>query len=212
MTNTCRFSRQSGRTFVLIAVAVGALAAGLMVSSKLMERTQDLRAAQVFPEARPLPEFELHRPDGDPLTPEHLRGQWSLVFFGFTNCPDICPDTLAVLDSILQDLDTMGAAEKPQVVFISVDPERDDAEALADYVGWFNEDFIAATGSQEALKSLTGKLGVVYFLGEPDDSGFYNVDHSASIMIVDPQGRVFGRFAPPFDRQAMAADLFTLVR
>jgi len=212
MSKTPSSNGQSGRTFILIAVALAALAVGLMVSSKLMERTRDLRAAQVYPEARPLPEFELRRASGEPLTREDLRGQWSLIFFGFTNCPDICPDTLAVLDSIMADLDTMGAARKPQVVFVSVDPQRDDAAALANYVGWFNEEFVAATGSQAALDSFTRGLGVVYFLGEPDDSGFYSVDHSASVMIVDPEGRVFGRFAPPLDRQAMAADLFALAR
>ncbi|RFF27670.1 MULTISPECIES: SCO family protein [unclassified Wenzhouxiangella] len=203
----------SGRIFLMIVIALAAIATGIVVSSILFDRTQELRAAQAFPEARPLPDFELRTGGGEAFTPESLKGQWSLLFFGFTNCPDICPDTLAVLDAAIEDLDTKGAESKPQVVFISVDPERDDAEALRDYVGWFDESFIGATGSEAELKSLTKNLGIYYALDEPDpESGFYTVDHSASILIVDPRGRLYGRFAPPLDRQAITADLFALAR
>jgi len=204
---------QSGRIFLIIVIALAAIATGIVVSSILFDRTQELRAAQAFPEVRPLPEFELRTAAGEALTPADLQGQWSLLFFGFTNCPDICPDTLAVLDAAIEELDVMGGDSMPQVVFISVDPERDDGEALADYVRWFDEDFVGATGSREALDSLTEELGIFYALDDPDpDSGFYTVDHSASVLIVDPQGRLYGRFAPPLERQAVAADLFALTR
>jgi protein SCO1/2 len=204
---------QSGRIFLIVVIAVAAIAAGIAVSSVLLDRSQELRAAQAFPQARPLPEFELRTAAGETLTPEDLKGQWSLMFFGFTNCPDICPDTLAVLDSAVESLDTMGAASKPQVIFVSVDPGRDDAEALGDYVRWFDESFIGATGSEEQLAALTKQLGIYFALDEPDpETGFYTVDHSASILIVDPQGRLYGRFGPPLDRQAIAADLFALAR
>lgn len=206
------FRPSYGRTFILVVVALAAIAVGIVVSSKLFDRSQELRAAQAFPEARPLPEFELETAAGEPLTREDLEGKWSLLFFGFTNCPDICPDTLAVLDAVMGDLDTMGREQKPQVVFVSVDPERDAGEALSEYVAWFNPNFIGATGSPEALESFTRQLGVVYYLGEPGEDGYYSVDHSASVMIVDPQGRLYGRFAPPLERQAIAADLFALGR
>ena len=204
---------QSGRIFFVIVIALAAIAGGIVVSSILFERSQELRAAQPYPEKRPLPEFELRTGAGEALTPEDLTGRWSLLFFGFTNCPDICPDTLAVLDAAIEDLDTMGANSRPRVVFVSVDPQRDDAEALADYVSWFDEDFVGATGDEAALASLTEQLGIYFALDEPDpDSGFYSVNHSASILIVDPQGRVYGRFAPPLERRAIAADLFALGR
>ncbi len=204
---------QRGRIFLMIVIAIGALAVGLMVSSTLMDRTQELRTARAFPEARPMPRFELTTTEGEALTRDSFLDQWSLLFFGFTNCPDICPDTLALLSAVMDDLDTTGASAKPQVVFVSVDPERDDRAALADYVGWFNDDFIGASGSDESLQALTRDLGLIYFLGEPDeDSGFYSVDHSASVLIIDPEARVFGRFAPPLDRQGIVADLFALSR
>lgn len=213
MMPTAPLPRQTGRIFLMIVIALAAIATGIVVSSALFDRTQELRAAQAFPEARPLPDFELRTAEGETLTPADLEGRWSLMFFGFTNCPDICPDTLAVLDAAIESLDTMGATSKPRVVFVSVDPARDDAEALRDYVRWFDEDFVGATGDDEVLKSLTRDLGIFYALDEPDpDTGFYTVDHSASILIVNPEGRVYGRFAPPLDRQAIAADLFALAR
>lgn len=213
MTHSPTPRAASGRIFLIVVIALAAIATGLVVSSVLFDRSQELRAARAFPEPRPMPEFELHDASGEALTSEDLQGQWSLMFFGFTNCPDICPDTLAVLGAAVDDLENMGASSKPQVVFVSVDPARDDGEALGDYVRWFDEDFIGATGSEEALESLTSELGIYFALDEPDpDSGFYTVDHSASVMIIDPQGRIYGRFAPPFDRQDIAADLFALAR
>jgi protein SCO1/2 len=204
---------QSGRIFLVIVIALAAMATGLVVFSALFDRTQELRAAQPFPEARPMPEFELRTAAGEPLTSDDLKGRWSLVFFGFTNCPDICPDTLAVLDAVKNELETMKAAAQPQVVFVSVDPGRDDARALGEYVAMFDESFIGATASPEAIADFTRQLGVYFNLDEPDpQTGFYTVDHSASIYIVDPQGRLYGRFSPPLDRQAIAADLFALVR
>lgn len=213
MRNTLSLGRQRGRIFLMVVIAIGALAAGLVISSILFDRTLELRSARAFPEARPLPQFELTTAEGEALTRDSFRGQWSLLFFGFTNCPDICPDTLALLAAVMDDLDTTGATSKPRVVFVSVDPERDDRAALADYVDWFDDDFVGASGSDEQLQALTSELGLIYFLGEPDeDSGFYSVDHSASVMIIDPEARVFGRFAPPLDRQGIVADLFALSR
>lgn len=203
----------SGRIFLLIVIALGAIAAGIVISSMLLDRSQELRTAQIFPDARPLPEFELRAAAGESLTSADLKGRWSLIFFGFTNCPDICPDTMAMLHSVIASLDTMGAASKPQVIFISLDPGRDDAEALKAYVHSFDEDFIGATADADQLEKLTRSLGIYYALGEPEpDSGYYTVDHSASILIIDPQGRLLGRFVPPLDRQAVAADLFALTR
>jgi protein SCO1/2 len=212
MNRTLPPSPQSGRIFTIVVLGLAAICAGVVVSSMLFDRSQELRAARPFPEARPLPEFELQKGQGGTLTPDDLRGRWSLLFFGFTNCPDICPDTLAVLDAVKDNLETMKAAEQPQVVFVSVDPGRDDAEALSEYVTWFDESFIGATASPEALDELTRQLGIFFSLEEPDESGFYTVDHAGSILIVDPQGRLYGRFPQPLDRQAIAADLFALVR
>jgi protein SCO1 len=213
MNDQPRHSHQSGRIFIIIAVAVAAIAAGIIVSSNLMQRTMDLREAQLFPQPRLIDDFELETAAGESFTRADLEGQWTLLFAGFTNCPDICPDTLAVLAQTMRELDIMRREEKPQVVFLSVDPERDQGEHLADYVAWFHEDFIGVTGDEPQLERFTRQLGLVYFREEPDeDSGFYNVDHSASILIIDPQGRLYGRFGPAVSSEDVTADVFALTR
>ncbi len=202
---------QRGRIFVFAAILVAALAAGLFASRLMIERTQELRAAQLFPTPRALTEFQMETAAGEPFTRSDLEGQWSLLFFGFTNCPDICPDTLAMLSQAMDQLRLMRREELPQVVFVSVDPERDQGELLEEYVHWFDPEFTAVTGSEEQLQALTRQLGIVYYRETPDENtGFYNVDHSAAVMIVDPQGRLHGRFSHPLVPDDVVADLFRI--
>ncbi len=205
--------RSRGRTFLMIATAILALAAGLILASQIMYRSADWRAAQLFPTPRVIADFELETAAGEGFSRADLKGQWNLLFFGFTNCPDVCPDTLAMLAASMEQLELMRRDEKPQVIFVSVDPERDQGALLEDYVSWFNADFVAVTGSEPQLLALTRQLGVVYFHEAPDqDTGFYNVDHSASVLIVDPEARLFGRFAHPLVPEDVTADLFQLTR
>jgi protein SCO1 len=203
--------REHGRVFLILIVMVAAIAAGLIVANNMMQRTAEWRAAQLFPTPRLVADFELHTATGEPFSRANLQGQWNLLFFGFTNCPDVCPDTLAMLAETMRQLELMRRDVKPQVVFVSVDPERDQGELLADYVQWFDSDFVAVTGDERQLLALSRQLGIVYFHEEPDeDTGFYNVDHSASVLIVDPEGRLYGRFAHPLVPAEITADLFQL--
>jgi protein SCO1/2 len=99
----------------------------------------------------------------------------------------------------------------PEVVFVSVDPQRDQGELLSDYVAWFDEAFTAVTGNDEQLASLTQQLGVIFVRDEADpQTGYYNVDHSAAVMIIDPEGRLYGRFGHPLDPDDVTADLFQI--
>lgn len=212
----CRYSpirRQDGRVFLLAITAILALVAGLIFANSVMQRSADWRAAQLFPTPRVIADFELETATGERFSRADLKGQWNLLFFGFTNCPDVCPDTLAMLATSMDQLGLMRREEKPQVIFVSVDPERDQGELLEDYVNWFNADFLAVTGNEAQLQALTRQLGVVYFREAPDEqTGFYNVDHSASVLIVDPEARLFGRFAHPLVPDDVTADLFQLTR
>ena len=133
-----------------------------------------------------------------------------MLFFGFTHCPDICPTSLAEFKQVWAKLDAQGKGKRARFVFISVDPERDSGAPLGRYVDFFNPEFIAATGADEQLQGLTRSLGVLY-ARSADGSGGYSVDHSASALIIDPQGRRAGMFRPPFKAAAMAADLLTLM-
>ncbi len=200
-----------GRTLVIVVTAIVFLTAGLLAGNWMLSRSHELRAAQMFPQPRDLIDFRLETGDGQPFSRAELEGQWSLMFFGFTHCPDICPDTMALLASAMETMEPMSRNALPQVVFVSVDPERDRGETLSDYARWFNDDFKAVTGDHEELGKLTRHLGMVYYREAADsESGYYNVDHSSSILLIDPDGRLIARFPPPLDRDDLVADLFQL--
>jgi len=202
----------AGRTLVIAVTAVAAMLCALLLARGLLEDSAELQAASIYPEARAIKPFELVGPDGEPFTEQDLEDNLTLLFFGFTNCPDICPDTLSVLAESMDKLETMRVEEKPRVVFVSVDPQRDGGQTMQDYVDYFDPDFKAVTGDDDALGSLTGQVGAMYVRHSPDDSGYYAVDHSGMIVLIDGEGRMFGRFPPASSAEAIAADLFALAR
>lgn len=195
---------------VLILVAALAAALGLWFGARWLDppAPPELRSALLYPVPRALPDFQLIRSDGRPLTLGDWKGRWTIAFFGFTNCPDVCPTTLASFKQVWNRLDP-ATRERVRFDFVSVDPARDTPELLARYVGYFSPDFVASTGSDEQLTRLTRALGLVYTRGTPKD-GTYSVDHSASAVLVDPEGRQAGVFRPPFEAAAIAADLAAL--
>jgi protein SCO1/2 len=174
----------------LVAGAFGARELGVRVGA--MPRTL---AAAVFHEPRPLPDFALTAHDGTPFTPARLRGHYTLVLFGYINCPDVCPTTLVEL----------AARNRPEVLMISVDPARDTPERLAAYVPHFDPSFVGVTGQVAAIDALAQRLGVAIERGEPRD-GSYAVDHTAAVFLVDPAARVVAVFPAPHLAATVAAD------
>lgn len=152
---------------------------------------------------RALPEFSARAPGGE-RTLASLRGHWSVVFFGYTQCPDVCPGSLSMLAAALKKLP---AQDRPAVLFISVDPARDTPELLAQYVPAFDPAFEGAAGTDESIAALVRSLGVVYERHAPSATGQYTVDHTASLFLVDPQTRLQAVFTPPHDADAVAAAL-----
>lgn len=160
---------------------------------------------------RALPDFSLIDQRGHPFGPRNLDGHWSLVFFGYTNCPDFCPTTLTTLAALEKNLRAAGTATRPQVVFISVDAKRDTPQQLAKYVPYFDPEFIGATAAdQPAIEALARKLGVAVAL-TPSADGGYTVDHSAEIFVVDPQGKLAAVLTGPFTVDALQADFDRIV-
>ncbi|MDB9969950.1 SCO family protein [Porticoccaceae bacterium] len=146
-------------------------------------------------------DFDLIDHHGKPFTLENFKGVWSIVFFGFTNCPDICPTTLATLNAMYEDL---GDSEKEnlQIVMVSLDPERDTVEKMALYVPYFNEDFIGITGNPYSILGLSTQLTIAYTkvdLGEDN----YTVDHSTQVVLINPKGHYHGFFKAPHGEVAM---------
>lgn len=199
---------------VLAGVLAGALAAYLVRDRQASAPTPE--HATLYAELRPLPAFSLVDQAGAPFGPERLRGRWTFLFFGFVNCPDVCPTTLAILAGvrarIAGDDPQYGLPGKvPQVVLVSVDPARDTPPVLARYVAHFDPSFIGVTGSAADIESLTRALGVAVFVGIPGPDGSYAVDHTAAIFLVDPEGRVAALFNTPHDAGVIARDYRRIV-
>ncbi len=143
----------------------------------------------------------------------NLMRKWTFMFFGYTYCPDVCPIALVDLNDVYHNLAEKGdlIEEKfkveTQFVFVSVDPQRDTAEVLKDYIPHFNEVFIGITGKPEVIEGLARPMGVAYrrVPGE-DEEGDYLVDHSASFLLIDPLGRLRATFSPPHDPKQIADD------
>jgi len=171
----------------------------------------DLEQAVLFSETRALPAFALIDQAGRPFGPERLHGRWTFLFFGFVNCPDVCPTTLATLAAARHSLADLPDAERPAVALVSVDPGRDTPEVLARYVAHFDPSFSGITGSAEAINSLANHLGVAVIVGPAAADGSYTVDHSAAIFLVDPEGRIAALFGTPHEAGTIARDFRRIV-
>lgn len=199
----------------MLVLALLAMLAGVVVAYWLTGQNQvsGLSAGTaVDAGARPLPEFSLIDQDGTPFGRERFQGHWTYLFFGYTHCPDICPTTLSVLKQAMHGLDTQHENETAQVVFVSVDPERDSPARLGEYTRYFDPRFIGATGDAEGLKQLAASLGIVFAKlpatdGNPAD---YLMDHGASILLIGPDASLRAVFSPPFVPDALASDLINL--
>ena len=150
---------------------------------------------------RNIGEFDLIDHHGNPFNPGRLDGQWTLVFFGFTHCPDICPTTMTFLNTFLESLEGT-EAQDPQVVMVSVDPARDTVQQLADYMPYFNPDFIGVTGEFLDIHRFATKLNTP-FRKVMDEDGSYQVDHSSNIVLINPRGDYHGFFRAPLDLAKM---------
>ena len=147
-------------------------------------------------------DFSLTDHSGDTVTQDLLANKWTLVFFGYTFCPDICPLTMASIRQFYDLLETNSAVNDVQVAMISVDPNRDTPEKLASYVGFFNPAFIGLTGDYSSLYSLSRQMNVAFSYLRVDEDN-YLVTHNGEIMLIDPEGNNVGFFKAPYQPELM---------
>ena len=193
------------------AIAVIAALAGVYVARMLNQpAVPSLEAGTSLPAARALPPFNLVDTHGTPASAATLRGHPTLVFFGFTHCPDVCPLTLAILASVQKQatLKDRGLANL-KVALISVDPERDTPEQLGKYIASFGGDFIGLTGTTPEILKATRAFGVATARVELA-GGEYTMDHSAAVFALDSQARIVAVFTPPLSAEALARDIVRL--
>lgn len=187
---------------ITLIVALGALIAGVLLFGQLNKQAP-AEFALHYQQERVIKPFQLADHTGTVFNNESLKGQWSWVFFGYTSCPDVCPITLQEMNFIYDELKVI--AENNQVLLVSVDPKRDTQEKLASYIAYFNPEFKALRGDHGALFPFARNLGLMYAITEPeeamkDDHGQtvenYLVDHSASLVLINPNGNVEAIFKP----------------
>lgn len=205
------------RTTLLVLVAALAAGLGLWAAQRFFRAPASTLPAttvvKLLPQPRELPAFSLRQSDRTALVPGELKGHWTVVFLGFTHCPDICPTTLAELAKAQKQWEAMPDPTRPRVLFVSVDPDRDTPDRIGEYAHAFHRDTLAATADVPALEAFARSLSLV-FMKVPPEPGApadrYNVDHSAALVVLDPQGRMAGVIQPPLQPKAIAADLLAL--
>ncbi len=170
----------------LSATIVGALSFKQLTQLSLPEN------ALYYQQPRDVKDFELTDHDGKSFTKEQLKGKWSLVFFGYTSCPDVCPTTLQNLGFIYDEL--KAAANNSQVLLVTVDPQRDTQDKLSQYIAYFNTEFIALRAGHDVLFPFARNMGLMYSIGGEGED--YLVDHSASLVLINPDGKIAAIFKP----------------
>jgi len=189
---------------IVLCLAAGA-GATLLWRHQLQPNPNLTTGAFIEPRSR-LPDFSLIDDHGRPFTGANLLGHWSMLYFGYTNCPDLCPATLSTLAAMEKKLRAAASPVRPQVLFVTADPARDTPAQLARYVPYFDAEFVGVTAAdQPTIESFARALGIeVDIVHEPD--GTTVVEHSAAILVVDPQGRLTAVLTGPFTADALQAD------
>lgn len=192
---------------ILVTVAAIALVIGATVNKVMRPAALDKKQLSevgifLFDSPRQIPEVSMTSAKDEPWGKADLQGQWNLLFFGYTFCPDICPTTLAELRQTVTSLPEP-ERDQIQVTLVSVDPNRDTPAQMDSYLGYFNADFKGATGDPKELAKLARALSIAYI--EPDTSTEnYLVDHSGQVVIVNPQGHYVGFLRPPLRPQELS--------
>ena len=184
----------------LISICTGAVGFHLITQTKQLLPPE---YALHYKQARPISAFTLTDELGQPFSNTQLLDKWSLVFFGYTSCPDVCPITLQNLNFIYEDLTTI--ASNSQVLLVSVDPKRDTTKKLEQYIGYFNPNFKALRAEHDVLFPFSRNLGLMYAITSKEENNeadiaagneSYWVDHSASLVLINPAGKISAIFKP----------------
>lgn len=185
-------------TLVFIAAVLGMFIHGLTRTEVLSDDQLKEKGVFLFETPRSFKPFKLLDYNNKSFTPENLKGKWSLIFFGYTYCPDICPTTMAQLNKFYKQELKGDYGSDLQIIFASADPSRDTPAKLYDYVRYFNKDFIGVTGDFLVLHRLATQLNIP-FSKVPGGGDNYQVTHSGNVAIINPKGDYMGFFRAPLN-------------
>ncbi|MEE4956513.1 SCO family protein [Pseudomonas alliivorans] len=200
---------------VFILVAVVALIMGLTINRVLSGKGPGDQTALIdagvilLPQSRSLPSLSMNDQNGAPVAVDEFKGKWTLVFFGYTYCPDICPTTLAQLRDIRTKL-PQETVDNMRVVLVSVDPDRDTPQQLKQYLGYFDPRYIGLTAPVADIQKLASALSIPFIPADTSKPG-YTVDHSGNLALIGPDGRQRGFIRSPLNAQKLVAQLPVLL-
>ena len=213
MTKISLTTHNSGKTTILYIVVIAiAVAFGVYLQQRDATNQQmpSFEKLKLLPTPKTLGEVNFQSHNGSEFNKANLEGRWTILFFAFTNCPDICPSTLHTLKQVKANLDTAGVWNAFQLAMVTVDPERDSLERLAQYVPFFDKDFIGLRGDLDYTTKFAKNLGILFFKGEVLENGSYEVDHGASLILVNPDGNYAGVIGAPHTVDPISRDLSKL--
>jgi protein SCO1/2 len=186
-------------------VGLGALCAalaGFLLAGEIDSSRPVLASGTWLPQAKPIADFHLIDSQGRAFSRTSLLGHPTLLYFGFTHCPDECPDTLAALARVREQAQLPGL----QVLFVTMDPQRDTPAVLAGYLRHFDPSFLGLTGDPAEIRRIAASLGIgITRINLP--GGGYDFDHTMAILLFDSGAREVGVFTPPFDPRQLAQSL-----
>ncbi|MBA2657068.1 MAG: SCO family protein [Tatlockia sp.] len=197
---------------VIIALVTGIFVSQHYHSKKMVDRSQF--NGTLLDKSRKVKPFALTGIDNQPFTNTSLKGQWTLIFFGFTNCGFVCPTAMAELGKMYRILEEKKVNPLPKVVMISIDPQRDTQNKLNSYVKAFHNHFYGARGDDEMVRQMTKEMGIAYAkvaLPNSEEGANYDMQHSGALMLLNPEGELTAFFTTPHQATLLAKDYLLLV-
>lgn len=207
--------RQAGKThFLFILIAIVAIGSGLLVqtSKSPPAKLPEFKKTILLPSPKSLGEIKFTDHNGDPFTEANLLDKWTILFFAFTNCPDVCPTTMQTLAQVKSKVSDAQAWDNYQVVMITVDPERDSPERLKSYVPYFDPEFVGLSAPVPYTTEFAKNVGILFFKGDVMENGGYDMDHGASLILVNPKGQYAGVITAPHRTDEISDDLIDLAK
>lgn len=206
----------SAKNIILLLVAMAMVGIGLFAyiqKSQPFDAASLEHATYLYDQRVSIPAFKLIDQDQREFTSEQIRDQWTLWFFGFTHCPDICPQTLGLLSAVLNKVKAEHNIDDVSMVFVSVDPARDTPENLKAYVSAFGENIIGATTDQASLDTFLQNLGIIAVkINSENAPDQYTFDHSSSIYLIAPDTSISALFNTPHTVTSISNDLAKIIK
>ena len=175
----------------------------------LLEKKPSLITGKILVRPMEIDNFELIDQNNEAFNKKSLEGGWTVLFFGYTNCPDVCPTTIYKLAEIKNGIKEDLPSANFNTVLVTLDPDRDSAERLDEYIGYFDETMLGVTGTYENIQSFTSSLSVFYQRINKEEG--YDFNHTASIFVFDKDGSLFATMSPANTVGELESDFFTIL-